>query len=279
VAEEQRLLGAFVKAAGELGALAGPFTVPEAGVIGDEWGFPIPLRWEIQLRYLWLSDADSFDVAAGVLSRRASAAALAPIRLLWENYVLVRWLVAPGGERRARSLNFALSEILDLRRQVSGLADQSARQELVELTERMESELKKRAASEGLTLTGRPSNADLRKTYGGSPFAYNTLSDIGVHAGLAAPLVFFQLPGQTTMRVNFATGGILHRAYYLGMAFELHAVTAFNIAQALGWADLHPRLSDVHESQKDNLTIVSRLLNERSQAARSRSSGRTVPEP
>jgi hypothetical protein len=127
VTEEEGLLDAFVKASSELGALAGPFRVPEPGVIGDEWGFPIPLRWETQLRYLWLTDADAFDVAAGVLSRRASAAALAPIGFLWENYVLVRWLVEPGEERRARSLNFALSEILDLRQQVIGLPDQTAR--------------------------------------------------------------------------------------------------------------------------------------------------------
>jgi hypothetical protein len=132
----------------------------------------------------------------------------------------------------------------------------------VELTDRMETELQKPAASEGLTITGRPSNAELRKTHGGSRFAYNMLSDIGVHAGLAAPLVFFQLPGETTVRVNFATGGILHRAYYLGMAFELHAVTAFNMAQTVGREDLHSRLSD-----------------QQPQATRFRSSGQADSEP
>jgi hypothetical protein len=259
--DERRLLHAFTEATEALLSLAGPGNLPEARGVSDEWGFPLPLSLELQARSLWVSDVDAYDLAARTLCQRASPAALGPIRFLWENYLLVLWLVDKPAEMQARTMNLLLSEIKDWRAQAQLMTRQpDGRRGTLEMTEQMEAELRKRAAQEKVKLTGRPSNAQLRNDYGGSRYAHKSLSDLGVHAGLLAPFAFFHVPGEKRVSVDFGGGDIAARAFYLSMAFELHVVTSYNLARISGWKELTRSLGSLHDSLGENIRAISELI-------------------
>ena len=51
-------------AATRLMKLADPFASPDDAGPLEDWPYPIPLDWRLQLRYLWVDAADAFDVVS-----------------------------------------------------------------------------------------------------------------------------------------------------------------------------------------------------------------------
>lgn len=227
-------------------------------------GLPIPLSQEAQLALLWMAAFDAFEVI-GVLQQRAAPSVLAQLRYLSEALGLVLWLVETTDQReqRRRSLSLAQAEVRDFRGVHSRWKERPVeRKRVIADAKEMENQIRRIAASEGFTLIARPGQKALADKSGLSPFAYDVMSDIGSHAGLGSPLVFFGIPGENRFVIH-PQAGILPRAYYLGMGFELYAASASNILGALGFRREREDVLTVLESQRENLEKVSRMMDER----------------
>lgn len=262
--EEERLLWEIGTSSAALHAIADPYKPPVPGTI-EEPG-PVPTSLEGQLRILWAASFDAFDVLA-ILRNRAAPSVLAQVRYLAETLGLVNWLLESAKEQRRRCLSLALAEVYDFRNFHSRWKERPAEKRRgLSHTKEMEVRIKSMAASEGITFIGRPDEKTLAKMAGLSQFAYGVLSDVGSHAGIGAPFVFFVVPGTNRFIMNVNTG-VLPRAYYLGMGFEAFGWIAHNILGTLGRTEEQAQVRAIVDGQKGNLERVSRLMDERGTSA------------
>lgn len=240
-----------------------PYHLPDKPSVADEWPFEVPLRWETQLRYLWWTSQDAFEVVATFLSRRAAPSVLGQIRLLLENFAMVLWLTGPEDQRRSRTLGFAMAEIRDLRKIAQSWTERPAEENpMLKKTKQREAALKELAKSEGTRIAHRPKHDRLVREQGGDMFTYNSLSDSGVHSGLSSAILFFSVPEERKIDVNLAAGHI-QRAHFLGMAFELHARATGRIADVRGWTDVRERIQAALNAEWDALEGTARLIDQR----------------
>jgi hypothetical protein len=258
VSKEEALLNELAGASAELHRVADPFGL-STRMVGEP--LPIPLAIENQLRLLWVAAFDAFDVVEA-LHRRVAPSVLAQIRYLAETLGLVIWLLESDKDKRRRSLSFARAEIYDYRNLHSNWDRTNRKKRALAEAKEMQERIESIAEEESIRLVSRPDAKTLSKKSGLGRFAYDVLSDVGSHPGIGAPLIFFAVPGEKRFVMNI-TSGVLPRAYYLGMAFELFGSIAYNILGGLGLASQQVHVLKLIESQKENLEEVSRLIDAR----------------
>lgn len=260
--DEAQLLRKLGRASADLLRLAHPFRSPDPPKLDDDWPYPLALNWRLQLRYLWAAAADAFDIVAAVLPKRASSAVLGQVRLILETYCQVTWLAEAEDERQRRACSLVLSEVQDLRGVVSAWSThEAARTKMLDMLKDMEAEANRRAQAVGGAVRV-PSLQTLLHRYGYGSVAYGVLSDIGTHAGIASSLAFFHVPDARAIDMNLS-GGILQRAYFLGMAYELFGRTVEVIAAARSWDDLSAAVRGQIDAHGQLLQEITRLLEER----------------
>jgi hypothetical protein len=254
---EVDLLAEVGNAAALLMDIANPFKSPDDPTMKDDWSFPVPLNWRLQLRYVWADAADAFDVVAAVLPRRISASVLAQVRFLVESYCLVSWLARPLEDRELRAMRFAMREVNNLRNVLLKWRDHDvARQPTLDGLNDMEAELQRRSA--GRTLPSLPAMPVLVERYY-ARIAYATLSEVGSHPGLSSVVAFRLQPGEQRADLNLG-GAHSVRAFHLSMAFELFARTAAMVAEARGWYDYRAGVLQHLDANGDLLREAAQLL-------------------
>jgi hypothetical protein len=262
--EEERILAEFVAASAQLSSLANPYGPTGPKRVEERPGMPVPFTQEGQLAVLWTASFDAFEIIR-TLGRRAAPSVLAQLRYLSEALGLVLWLVETNDEKeqRRRSLSLAQAEIRDFRGVHSRWKERSAeRKRAISEAKEMERQIKGIAAAEELTLIGRPGQKLLADKSGLSPFAYDVMSDVGSHAGLVAPMVFFGIPGENRFVLD-PQMGVLPRAYFLGMGFELYGATASNILGALDFPHERGRVEALIDDRRTHLERVGYLMDTR----------------
>ncbi len=254
------ILAQLALASRELLVLCDPRSSPDRATRQDEWSYPFPLNWELQLRYLWMDAAGAFDVVASFLSQQVAPTVLTQVRFLVETYCLVRWLVDPEDGRQIRAYRWTLSEVRDVRGIFANWSGHDeARAPMLEDLKEMEKEVQRRAAEAGVSMPKQPKMQSLLKRYGYDSPLHKTLSDIGAHPGFASALAFFRLPGERTISIDLG-GGKPSRAYFLGMAYEAFGRTAELIAAARGWDELASNVRAHIDRNGVTLQEVTRLI-------------------
>lgn len=221
-----------------------PLTSPESATREDDWSYPFPLNWELQLRYLWTGAADAFGVVAQFLPSRAAPSVLAQIRFLVETRCLVKWLAEPEEARQARGYRWTINELRDVRRILMGWSGhEEDKTPTLQQLKTMEKEVKQRATDDGVPLPKQPNMRSLLMTYGYGYTVYAVLSDLGSHPGFASSLAFFRVPGKQKIDINLDSGKV-SRAYFLGLAYEAFGKTVGTVAAARGWDELSSDVRD-----------------------------------
>lgn len=223
----RHLLEQLARASAELLGQTAPTQVMSSGSVDDLWQVPLPLRWELQVRYLWHSAADSFDIVAAILQKRASSSALAQVRLLLEHLCVMRWLVESTDARQHRAYLLARQEILDAsemwrrveRTHILTGNDAAVVKRAITNLKDWKFELKSMAKEVGLDLSiPVPTTVELFDQYGLDYMDYKLLSDIGSHVGLAFVSTMFN--DRRTQSINLDLGGaVAFRAYQLSKAY------------------------------------------------------------
>ncbi|HTP24503.1 MAG TPA: hypothetical protein VMK12_02440, partial [Anaeromyxobacteraceae bacterium] len=94
------------------------------GQVTDDprWPFMLPLKPEIRWAYLTTAALDAFDVAVGILQKRASQQAVGSIRFQMETLVIMRWLDEPVDprERLKRSHRHMNGQLARMRHLLEG---------------------------------------------------------------------------------------------------------------------------------------------------------------
>jgi len=223
----------------------------------ENWNHAVPLDWQLQLRFLWVSAADAFDLVANTLPVRVSASLLAQIRLLLEHYCIVRWLTDPKQDHQRRAIGFAASEVKDVMNVLLKWTGYEAdRQPTLDDLQQADIELQAMAGAEGLEKV--PSMPDMVNAYY-KKVAWAFLSDVGSHAGLAPVLVYFLRLDEHKIDLNMHEA-FNARTYFLGMAFELYALISINICVARGWAEHAAKIQAHLDATGDLLKRATQLL-------------------
>jgi hypothetical protein len=262
--EDERLLTEFAAASAQLSRLADPFGPPGPKRVEERPGMPVPHTQEGQLALLWIASYDAFEVSR-TLERRAAPSVLAQLRYLSEALGLILWLVETNDEKemRSRSLSFAQAEVRDLGSVHSEWKERPrARKQYISDAKAGVVQIKQMAEAEGVNLVGRPGRKVLADKSGVGRTAYNVMSDIGSHAGLNSPMVFFGVPGENRFVIH-PQAGVLPRAYFLGLGFELYAVCASNILGAFGFGAQRRGVDSLLKQERDHLTRARHLMDTR----------------
>jgi hypothetical protein len=246
---DEELLAAAAQACRELLLIGDPARLanqmpPEMWEL-DEFEV-VPASPELQVLLLWHLAAESLGLAAFALERRASATALAQVRVLCDAYCLLRWLKEPEDEmeRKARTVGFVLAEIDDQKKVDSDLASTPeqviVRQREVEYLMSLQEELTKAARENGVEPERPPARAAaLYDAYFEPGYrVYRLLSDAGSHVGLRFWIEFFRESGsRTSYRFDFEKGGLRQRAFWLTAAYFVFAAFTEVVAWYLGWEE------------------------------------------
>lgn len=260
MAEEKLLLDRFATASAHLSRVADPFGPPGPKRVKEMPGLPVPHSQEGQLALLWIASYDAFEVTR-ILEHRAAPSVLAQLRYLSEALGLILWLVETNDEKemRSRSLSFAQAEVRDFGSVHSEWKErpQARRQYIADVIQ-----IKHMAEAEGVKLIGRPGRKILADKSGVGRSAYNLMSDIGSHAGLNSPMVFFGIPGENRFVIH-PQAGVLPRAYFLGLGFELYAVCASNVLGALGFVTQRNDVDSLVEKERGYLARSRHLMDTR----------------
>lgn len=206
----------------------------------------VPMSPDLQVFLLWHLAAEALGLATFALERRASATALAQVRIVCDAYCLLRWLKEPEDEhaRRARTIGFVLGEIDDQKKIARSLArtpEQAAQRDReIEYLANLQTELVRAARDDGVEPERSPATAAaLYETYFEPGYrVYRLLSDTGSHVGLRFLIEFFRESGsRTSYRFDFQGGGARQRAFWLGAAYFTFTALVEVVAWYLGWEE------------------------------------------
>ena len=235
------LLAAIVRACDEIVDIADPAMVlaqfPES-----EWKIEeiVPLNPDLQTCLLWHIAAEALAIATFALGQRASATALAQVRVICDAYCLLRWLKEPADEdaRKARTIGFVMSELEDAVRVYKNLPgdEEKQKQHRVNMAgaRDLRGWIEESARRSGITPQLPPETArDLYEAFFPPGYGvYTVLSDVGSHVGLRFLREFFLEGGgpSFTHRMDFVAGGLRPRCFYLGIGYCVYAALAELVA-------------------------------------------------
>jgi hypothetical protein len=224
------------------------------------WHHGMPTTVAMHIRGLYTTGNDSFCLAVLGLKANASAAALGPIRHLYETLAVARWLTEPGAaEQRERAFALTRDSIAWLEKNyVSALGALGDDPELEPLQQRMRSR-RTAAMSEDLAAIARedglrndvrlPNRRDLFTTYlddAGGYLSFALLSTAGSHPGALQSTLFYGVPG---VGVDYDFKG-LHalRAYWLSGAGVVHLELCRLCGPICGWTNQETLLTSAESS-------------------------------
>jgi hypothetical protein len=235
------------------------------GVYGDP-GFEHPVATQVPHHVLTLLTvaADAAGIAVGGLGSWASTAALAQVRLLYETFALVSWLL-DGDEAEQRSRGYALTaDAIDLLRRDGahwaqlGCRDPSAAayaRRYAAAAAAMLQDLQALSVDRGVPIGRKPiDRQELMTRYlpdlGGYP-AFAALSNAGAHPSALQPVLFYS-DGRTGAMVFDFQGKNVERAYWMACCGECFRLLLDLAGPVLGWPDW-PRLSLQRKTALDGL--------------------------
>jgi hypothetical protein len=260
---DSQLLGATIEIARSLVDDLAPIhqaSFDPRPVDDHRWHYGMPTIPAMHIRSFYTTGNDSFSLALLGLRANASAAALGPIRHLYETLAIVRWLTEPGPvEQRERALAIT-------RRSIRWVEDTypHALEQLDETTDieplrrrlrnppsaAMLKDLADIAREDGIRNdVEMPPRRDLFNKYmadAGGYLMFRVLSTMASHPGALQSGLFYGAPG---VGLDYDFKGLhLQRAYWLADATAIHLDLCRRCGPVCGWRGAEPLLGQLEAS-------------------------------